>query len=86
MRVFAILAVLAGSVVGLGGAPAANAYPLCEQVWTDGTILGVHAAGDCYQYGGPTNCTNEGAGAWPQADLYFEACLPAIVAGPTPAG
>ena len=83
MRLFAILSVLAAGVVGGGLAVTpAQAAPLCEKVWTSGTILGPHAEGYCEPYGNATLCRYEDAGADPQAHVYTYTCEPAPIEEP----
>jgi hypothetical protein len=81
MRLCAVLAVLAGSLVGWGVSPA-NAAQLCEKVWTAGTDLGYYHEGQCQPYTGATLCHWEDAGADPQAHVYTEVCVPSIITEP----
>ena len=84
MRLFTVLAVLTAGFA-FWAPSSASAEPLCETVWTDGTILGSHTVVNyCLPYPDQTICTVEGAGAAPQANLYFQLCTPALVIGPSP--
>jgi hypothetical protein len=78
----AIAAVASGStataIVALtsGTAGAAQAYPVCVGVATNGTILGNHAVGPVCALNLPaTRCTTLSAGL-PQAGATVYACLP----------
>ena len=81
MRLFAILAVVAGSIIGWSGAPA-SAAPLCEKVWNDGASVPPTSTSFCEPYSGATLCNFEDAGADPQVHVYVEVCVPSVVAGP----
>ena len=68
----------AAAVVALtsGTAGAAQAYPVCLGVSTNGTILGDHAVGPICELNLPTNrCFTLDAGL-PQAGATVYACLP----------
>lgn len=73
-RLFAISAVVAGSVVGFGAVPA-NAGELCEQVWLAGDWTIPQTIGGCQPYNG-TLCHWEDAGADPQIHVYTYVCVP----------
>jgi hypothetical protein len=64
MRLFAICAVLAGALVGVGAAPA-SADELCDQVWASGELVLPTAFGGC-----------EDAGADPQVHVWTYICVP----------
>jgi hypothetical protein len=81
MRLFAILAVVAGSLIGWSGAPA-GAAPLCEKVWNTGTLVPPTSTSYCQPYTGATLCHFENAGADPQLHVYTEVCIPTVVAIP----
>jgi hypothetical protein len=82
MRLFAILAVLAGPLVGIGGlATHASALPLCEQVWLRGDWVTPQNYGGCQTYGGGTLCQSADQGN-PELHVYMYVCAPDPVAAP----
>jgi hypothetical protein len=74
MRLFAICAVLAGALVGVGAAPA-SADELCDQVWASGDLVLPTAFGGCEPYD-KTLCHWEDAGADPQVHVWTYICVP----------
>jgi hypothetical protein len=82
MRLFAILALLASSVVGVITAVPSAADPLCETVTTSGTDMTHHTYGTCEPYGNATICRYQELAADPEAHLDIVACVPAPVIEP----
>jgi len=73
MRLFAVSAVLAGSVVGFSGS--ASAEPFCEQAWLRGEIVAPTDLGTCTVYQSPF-CEFESVGASGQMTVFVNVCLP----------
>lgn len=82
-RVFATSAVLAASIVGFGAAPAANAEPLCEQVFMSGwALFSPTGAGDCVPSISAGFCDYEHEAVVPVAYVNTVICLPEPVSAP----
>ncbi|MDQ1685609.1 MAG: hypothetical protein QOC82_2346 [Frankiaceae bacterium] len=84
LRMAAICTVVAGSIIGLGAAPA-SAGELCDQVWVGGQwvspVVPAGAYGTCMPYNG-TFCHWQDDGADPQVHVYAYICVPDPVTTP----
>ena len=78
LRLGVLSALIIASVTGVATsfATPASAAPICEEVWTTGTLVGYHLVGDCVPYVGSTTCTFPDAGLDPSAHLWAEFCVP----------
>lgn len=85
MRLFAICAVLAGSLVGFGAAAGPASATVCARVIAEGEWFSPTAVGQCPDPNTPppgTMCIWEQPGAYPQFYVYTEACAPDPVTQP----
>jgi hypothetical protein len=73
MRLFAITAVIAGSIVGF--AAPASADTLCEQAWLRGQLVNPTYLGTCTLYESPF-CEFQVIDALTQLVVYVNVCLP----------
>jgi hypothetical protein len=81
-RLFAISAVLAASIVGLGAAPA-NAQVLCEEAWLGGSLINPPTeATECFDQIVASMCVYQHAGFDQSLSVAVFVCVPAPLAGP----
>ena len=81
LRLLVLCAVVLGSFVGIASSSASASKAsatnfVCAKVWTTGTVLGVHSAGTCTPWNGPTLCASHDLGLDPSAHVYTLVCIP----------
>ncbi|MDQ1748128.1 MAG: hypothetical protein QOD07_2391 [Frankiaceae bacterium] len=79
-RLSAVCAVIAGTIVGLGAAPA-SAGQLCEQVAAEGTWVAPTSYTYCRPYAG-TFCEGQGEAVASYAGAWVYVCVPDPVSAP----